>query len=92
VLVVYVTAILCNSSSMDQFFKIRIECWDWEKSGKFQYIGEVFTTIVELKSGKKEYLLTNAKKKNPGILRLMSINSYLKPTFLDYVIYLNSDL
>lgn len=28
--------------------KIKIECWDWEKSGKHQFIGELLTTIPEL--------------------------------------------
>jgi len=55
------------ASSNDK--RIKIECWDWEKSGNFQFIGDFFTTIIELKT-RREFPLNNPKKKNPGLLRI----------------------
>lgn len=28
--------------------KIKIECWDWEKSGQYQFIGQALTTLTGL--------------------------------------------
>ncbi|CAD8157022.1 unnamed protein product [Paramecium pentaurelia] len=64
--------------------KIKIECWDWEKSGKHQFIGELITTIPELQQT-REYQLTNPKHKNPGKLRLDQFSTYIKPNFQDYI-------
>lgn len=64
----------------------RIECWDWEKSGKFQFIGEIDMTLGELKNGRRDFDLRNPKKKNPGKIRLDQFQILIKPSFLDYVI------
>ncbi|CAD8153532.1 unnamed protein product [Paramecium octaurelia] len=64
--------------------KIKIECWDWEKSGKHQFIGELLTTIPELQQT-REYQLTNPKHKNPGRLRLDQFSTYIRPSFQDYI-------
>ncbi|CAD8071975.1 unnamed protein product [Paramecium sonneborni] len=64
--------------------KIKIECWDWEKSGKNQFIGELIITIQDLQQN-KEYQLTNPKHKNPGRLRLDQFSTYIRPSFQDYI-------
>lgn len=50
-----------NGAKDQQPFKV--EVWDWEKSGKYQFIGQVDVTIAEIKQGKREWQLTNPKKK-----------------------------
>lgn len=73
---------LCNG---DQDSPLTIECWDWEKSGKYKLIGSTSTTLRELKSGKKEHVLQHPKKKHPGTLKLNAIEVKETPTFFDYI-------
>lgn len=61
-----------------------MECWDWEKSGKHQFIGSVKVTFNELQS-QKDFEFQNAKKKHPGILKVEQAALFIKPTFLDYL-------
>lgn len=49
--------------------KIKIECWDWEKNEKFQFIGETYTNLDEI-GFKKEFPLSNPKHKHCGTLKL----------------------
>lgn len=43
---------LCNG---DHFRPIKVECWDWEKSEKHQFIGEFTFTIDQLNKGEREF-------------------------------------
>ena len=72
---------LCNG---DQDAPIIIECWDWEKSQKFKLIGQTTTTLRQLLD-KKEFPLEHPKKKNPGTLKLTTIEIMETPTFFDYI-------
>jgi Ca2+-dependent lipid-binding protein len=47
---------------------LRIEVWDWEKSGKSKFIGEKDLSLNQLK-GEKEFDLINHKEKKPGRIR-----------------------
>jgi len=52
--------------------KIRIECWDYEKSGDYQYIGDCEITLNMLKAGEDLFDLQNYKVRGkPGTLRLV---------------------
>jgi len=74
---------LCGSDDSKPF---KIECWDWEKSGKYQFIGEVQLTLSDLKNGKKEFDLSNSKKKKKtGTLKLLSFSFIERPSFIDYI-------
>jgi len=74
---------LCGS---DELRPIKVECWDWEKSGKFQYVGVTEFTLKDLKEGKKEFTLYNAKKKKKsGTLKLLSFTMIERPSFIDYI-------
>lgn len=74
---------LCNG---DYARQIKVECWDWEKSQKFQYIGDCQFTINDLKNGRKEFELHNAKKKKKtGTLVLEQFVIQERPSFLDYI-------
>lgn len=65
---------------------IRIECWDWEKSGVYQYIGDCQLTLSDLKSGKKEWELSNPKKKKKtGTLKIVQFAIKEKYSFIDYI-------
>ncbi|KAL4434860.1 hypothetical protein ABPG74_021199 [Tetrahymena malaccensis] len=69
----------------DFFRPIKVECWDWEKSGKHQFIGEFTFTVDELNKGKREFILTNPKIKKPGTIVLARYEYVEKPTFLQYI-------
>jgi len=73
---------LCSSNHSRP---IRVECWDNSKSGKHNFIGTVDITLDELKGGKKDFVLSNPKKSNPGTLRLLSFSLEIKPSFIDYL-------
>jgi len=70
----------------DYLRPIRVECWDWEKSGKNQYIGDCEITIDKLQKGQREYDLQNPKKKKKtGTLKITSFGIVEKPSFLQYI-------
>lgn len=69
----------------DMFRPIKVECWDWEKNEKFQFIGECTFTVDELIKGKRDFELKNPKEKRPGKLQLAQFAYVEKPTFLDYI-------
>ncbi|EAR93346.1 copine protein (macronuclear) [Tetrahymena thermophila SB210] len=73
---------LCNG---DHLRPIKVECWDWEKSQKHQFIGEFTFTIDQLNSGKKEFDLKNPKSKKPGKIELTSYRFIERPSFLEYI-------
>lgn len=73
---------LCNG---DDNLPISVECWDWEKSLKFKFIGSFTTCLGELKAGKRDFMLENPKIKHPGTIRLNSFSAVETPTFLDYI-------
>jgi len=73
---------LCN----DHKEVFRVECWDWEKSGKHQYIGDCEVSIAMLRSGKTDFELRNPKKKkSTGTLRVTNFSLQEKPSFVDYL-------
>ncbi|EFC41626.1 predicted protein [Naegleria gruberi] len=88
------TQTLCND---DKIRGLRLEVYDWNKSGKHELIGHFDTNLEELlKEGKnKTYLLINPelkkKKKNyigSGNIKIEHIDLIKippKPTFLDYI-------
>ncbi|EGR31217.1 hypothetical protein IMG5_115500 [Ichthyophthirius multifiliis] len=54
----------------DTFRPIKVECWDWEKSQVFQFIGETQFNMNELVYGKREFELIDKKKKKEGNTQL----------------------
>ena len=65
---------------------IRVEVWDWESSGKNQYIGDCQFTLDQLKRGQKEFDLQNPKKKKKtGTLKLINFSIVERPSFLEYI-------
>jgi len=73
-------------SGGDHTKPIKVECWDWEKSGKYQYIGTCEITIDRLKRGEREFVLENAKKKKKtGTLKLLSFSVIERPSFLQFI-------
>jgi len=72
-------------SSHSKTFKI--ECWDREKDGNHQFIGECEATLDMLKDGATEFELENSKKKSSvGKLHLSEFSiEYKKYTFIDYL-------
>ncbi|KAJ6250416.1 copine [Anaeramoeba flamelloides] len=72
--------------------KIRMTCYDWNKSGKPDLIGHVETTLNELiNQNKREFELIEPKKakkkkyKNSGILEFTQLTYEKEDTFLDYI-------
>jgi len=65
---------------------IRVECWDWEKSGNYQYIGDCEFNMNEIIQGKRTWDLSNPKKKKKtGTLKLNTFAIEEKPEFIDYI-------
>ncbi|CAG0885995.1 unnamed protein product [Darwinula stevensoni] len=83
---------LCNG---DHNRTIKVECFDWDRDGTHDLIGETTTTLKQLAEGpnssKNRYELINPRKrskkkyKNSGILVLNLFKLEVKPSFLDYV-------
>eukprot|EP01129_Flabellula_baltica_P002827 TRINITY_DN1272_c0_g1_i1.p1 TRINITY_DN1272_c0_g1~~TRINITY_DN1272_c0_g1_i1.p1 ORF type:complete len:755 (-),score=168.13 TRINITY_DN1272_c0_g1_i1:67-2331(-) len=68
------------------------ECYDWNKSGRHDFIGSFTTTLQDMKDGMTEWELINKAKKskkksykNSGVIVLRSIEFYEEPSFLDYI-------
>ncbi len=84
---------LCNA---DEHLPMRLECWDWEKSGKHKYICGLTTSLAQLAQldgGKTPVNLINEKKaakkgkkyKNSGTLLVNQCKIIEKPSFIDYL-------
>ncbi|XP_013408869.1 copine-8 isoform X2 [Lingula anatina] len=84
---------LCNG---DYDRSIKVECYDWDRDGGHDLIGEFFTTLRELSKGKcgqNEFECINPKKKakkgakykNSGVITVESCRVVQVPTFLDYI-------
>lgn len=73
--------------------KIQVKCYDWDKDGDHDLIGEFFTTVEEiLKNEKEEYQCINEKKKkskksykNSGIISFSDAKIEKCYSFLDYI-------
>eukprot|EP00027_Filamoeba_sp_ATCC50430_P000378 CAMPEP_0168556542 /NCGR_PEP_ID=MMETSP0413-20121227/8939_1 /TAXON_ID=136452 /ORGANISM="Filamoeba nolandi, Strain NC-AS-23-1" /LENGTH=553 /DNA_ID=CAMNT_0008587497 /DNA_START=38 /DNA_END=1699 /DNA_ORIENTATION=+ len=81
---------LCNGD-LDR--PLLIECFDWNKSGSFELIGHVQTSVKELQTKKGHTLdLVDPKKKgkkgynNSGTLRIDDLELIKEHTFLDYIV------
>eukprot|EP00825_Cyclidium_porcatum_P016458 TRINITY_DN1947_c0_g4_i1.p1 TRINITY_DN1947_c0_g4~~TRINITY_DN1947_c0_g4_i1.p1 ORF type:complete len:321 (+),score=57.31 TRINITY_DN1947_c0_g4_i1:691-1653(+) len=65
---------------------MKLECWDWEKNAKHQFIGEVEFKVSEIISGKRQFTITEPKKnKQTGTLVLNTFQIIQKPGFLGYI-------
>ena len=65
---------------------IRVECWDWEKSGNYQFIGETVFTLQDVISGRREFELSNPKKKKAtGSLKINTFQVEDRPQFIDFI-------
>ncbi|KAJ3423666.1 copine [Anaeramoeba flamelloides] len=73
--------------------KIKIECFDWNRHGKPDFIGETYFTVNSLheSDGKKIELIEPRKKKrkrkykNSGVLHFVNVKIEELPTFLSYI-------
>lgn len=71
----------------DHLRPIKVECWDWNKSGKFKFIGEAEFNINEIIQGKRNLDLSNPKKKKKtGTLKINAFKVEEKPEFIDYLV------
>lgn len=84
---------LCNG---DTSRPLRIECMDWERSGKHQLIGMVDTSLKSLSEGDIRQLeLINAQRKkkkgsrykNSGVLNIKLLRVIKVPTFVEFCTY-----
>uniref|UniRef100_A0AAZ3QAG5 C2 domain-containing protein n=1 Tax=Oncorhynchus tshawytscha TaxID=74940 RepID=A0AAZ3QAG5_ONCTS len=83
---------LCNG---DYDRTIKIECYDWDRDGSHDFIGEFTTSYRELSRGQSQfnvYEVVNPKKKgkkkkylNSGTVTLLSFLVDIEVTFLDYI-------
>ena len=83
---------ICNTNKN---LPIRIEIWDWEKSGKNKYICGTTTSVESMinLSGGGTIEMVNEKKaekkkkkyKNSGILNIIQCNVIEKPSFIQYL-------
>jgi hypothetical protein len=65
---------------------IKIECWDWEKNGKHQFMGECTIIMSDVvNKNKREFPIFNAKKKQTGSVKLEQFCVNTKPEFIDYI-------
>ena len=73
------------ASSPEQLF--RIECWDYENSGKHQFIGRAEISFKQIVEEKKVIfqLLDSQNKKKTGDLKLLQNNIIIKPSFMDFL-------
>ncbi|KAJ3436357.1 copine [Anaeramoeba flamelloides] len=76
----------------DPYRKIRMTCYDWNKSGKPDLIGHAETTLDELvNQNKREFALIEPKKakkkkyQNSGILEFTHLKYEKQYSFLDYL-------
>ncbi|XP_061211691.1 copine-5-like [Neopsephotus bourkii] len=83
---------LCNG---DPDRTIKVEVYDWDRSGSHDFIGEFTTSYRELARGERGlnvYEVVNPKKKlkkkkylNSGTVTLLSFSVESDPSFLDYI-------
>ncbi|XP_065676704.1 LOW QUALITY PROTEIN: copine-8-like [Hydra vulgaris] len=78
---------LCNN---DYHLPILVKCFDWNKNGTQDFIGETQITLDEiLNKNKTVFELINPKKKkkkNSGILEVLKANLKKIHSFLDYIV------
>ena len=73
---------LCTAHN--QWF--RVECWDWQKTNKYQYIGQCDITLDMVKSGKQCFELFDVKKNHKtGTLKVSNFSIQQRPSFLDFL-------
>jgi len=66
--------------------KFKIECWDWEKGGRHQFIGACEVTLEMIKSGKTIFELQNSyRQKPPGSLKVSNFFLQKPYSFIDYI-------
>ena len=75
---------LCPNSYEDHF---KVECWDYEKSGKHQFMGLVEITLKQALIDKLTsfVLMDPHKKKKTGDLKLSQCQIIERPSFIDYL-------
>uniref|UniRef100_A0A8B9G5G8 C2 domain-containing protein n=1 Tax=Amazona collaria TaxID=241587 RepID=A0A8B9G5G8_9PSIT len=83
---------LCNG---DPDRTIKVEVYDWDRTGSHDFIGEFTTSYCELARGQhglNVYEVVNPKKKlkkkkylNSGTVTLLSFSVESDPSFLDYI-------
>eukprot|EP01119_Soliformovum_irregulare_P011920 TRINITY_DN3051_c0_g1_i1.p1 TRINITY_DN3051_c0_g1~~TRINITY_DN3051_c0_g1_i1.p1 ORF type:complete len:604 (+),score=195.97 TRINITY_DN3051_c0_g1_i1:84-1895(+) len=70
---------------------LRFQCFDWNKSGNMDLIGEFTTTTAELMDGKRQFELILPRKqkkksyKNSGIIQLKEFEVIKTHSFLEYI-------
>ncbi|XP_070574911.1 copine-8-like isoform X2 [Ptychodera flava] len=84
-----------NMCGNDYDRKLRVQCWDWNRSGSHDFIGEFFTDMRQLTRGPNQsnvYELVDPKKKskkssyeNSGIVTLVECRVQPRYSFLDYI-------
>lgn len=72
----------------DHLRPIRVECWDWNHSGKCVYIGETEFNLNDIIQGKLSLDLFNTKKgkKRSGLLKINGFKIEEKPEFIDFLV------
>jgi hypothetical protein len=73
---------LCNC---DPEKPIRIECYDWNRIGKHDFIGSVEVTLDQLITIENRFDLTSKKGKPSGKLLVKTVEHLKTFTFLDYI-------
>eukprot|EP01129_Flabellula_baltica_P008548 TRINITY_DN340_c0_g1_i4.p1 TRINITY_DN340_c0_g1~~TRINITY_DN340_c0_g1_i4.p1 ORF type:complete len:763 (-),score=172.10 TRINITY_DN340_c0_g1_i4:17-2305(-) len=80
---------LCNG---DMLRPLLVECYDWNKSGKHDFIGSFSTNLETLLADSREFPLINVEKRkkkkkyvNSGTLILRSIELVEQHSFLEYI-------
>ena len=83
---------LSTLNSCDPERPLLFQCYDWNSSGKEDFIGEFRATASELEhSVSKEYKLINPKKKkkrhyhDSGVVKFLKFEIEEEPSFLDYI-------
>lgn len=74
--------------------KVKVICYDWDKDGGHDLIGQFFTTVSEIEKSKKphDFPVINPKKKakkssykNSGIVTIVGSKIEKRYSFLDYI-------
>lgn len=68
----------------DKDAKLMVEVWDWDEYKAHQIIGKVFFTLRDLETT-KEFKILNGGGRCEGILELRHFESYVSPTFFDFI-------
>ena len=73
---------LCDKNSNSQ---IKIECWDWQEDLRYQFMGDVVTTLTELHTKPVLQLTGRGGKTKTGELIIKTCSKLLKPSPLDFL-------